>query len=147
MQPPPVAESLGGAPPAEWYLHEQTTRLEVDLEREELRGTVELRVRLPTAPALSWLRLNSAAQCEIESATLDGAPLEWEYAAAYVPEDGVSDALAGVLGGIHKQVMGNASSFDLKSAVTLRANMSAITPEVLADVSVVVMSEASQGIR
>ena len=80
MQPPPVAESLG-APPAEWYLHEQTTRLEVDLEREELRGTVELRVRLPTAPALSWLRLNSAAQCEIESATLDGAPLEWEYAA------------------------------------------------------------------
>ena len=35
------------------------------------------------------------------------------------------------LGGIHKQVMGNASSFDLKSAVTLRANMSAITPEVL----------------
>ena len=77
---PGVAESLA-APPSEWYLHEQTTRLEVDLEREELRGTVELRVRLPTAPALSWLRLNSAAQCEIESATLDGTPLEWEYAA------------------------------------------------------------------
>ena len=80
MPPPPVAESLA-APPAEWYLHEQTTRLEVDLEREELRGIVELRVRLPTAPALSWLRLNNAAQCEIESATLDGAPLKWEYAA------------------------------------------------------------------
>ena len=77
---PGVAESQA-APPSEWYLHEQITRLEVDLEREELRGTVELRVRLPTAPALSWLRLNSAAQCEIESATLDGTPLEWEYAA------------------------------------------------------------------
>jgi len=77
---PGVAESLA-APPSEWYLHEQTTRLEVDLKREELRGTVELRVRLPTAPALSWLRLNSAAQCEIESATLDGTPVEWEYAA------------------------------------------------------------------
>ena len=37
VPPPPVAESLA-APPAEWYLHEQTTRLEVDLEREELRG-------------------------------------------------------------------------------------------------------------
>ena len=86
---PAVPESLA-EPPSEWWLHAQTTRLEVDLEREELRGTVELRVRLPTKSPVSWLRLNSAAQCKIESATLkwehaadeaDEATLKWEYAA------------------------------------------------------------------
>ena len=68
---------------------------------------------------------------EARAAGGDFAAAAMQEAAPYVPEDGVSDALAGVLGGLHKQVMANVSSFDLKSAVTLSANMSDITPEVL----------------
>ena len=84
---------------------------------------------LVNATAVAAREAKHAAEARAAGGDFSGAALQ--EAAAYVPEDGVSDALAGVLGGIHKQVMGNASSFDLKSAVTLRANMSAITPEVL----------------
>ena len=51
----------------------------------------------------------------------------------YVPEDGVSDALAGVLGGIQKQILASnaTSTFDLKSSVIIHAIIDEITAEVL----------------
>jgi len=86
-EPPVVPEPLPGmaAPEPvsvqEWDVLEQTIRVDVDLEREELRGTIELRVRLPSSPPLTQLRLHCAAQCRVHRATLGGAPLEWRYAA------------------------------------------------------------------
>ena len=50
-----------------------------------------------------------------------------------MPEDGVSDALAGVLGGIQTQILASnaTSTFDLKSSVIIHAIIDEITAEVL----------------
>ena len=77
---PELGASMPPPAPAERDLLEQTTRLDVDLEREALVGTTELRVRLPTSPPLTSLRLNCASQCRIDGATLDGKAISWRQA-------------------------------------------------------------------
>lgn len=86
---PPIPTLTVGV---QWELLSQTTHVHVDLERANLHGTVELRLRLPSAPAAApEVRLNCAPTCVVHRCLLDGVPLDGEPRAddlveAIVPE-------------------------------------------------------------
>ena len=60
-------EPTATAATSAWELLHQTVAIHIDVQQQALRGHTELRLRIPSSPAIPEIRLNCASQIKIDS--------------------------------------------------------------------------------